>query len=83
MSNFGPCLQDCPNRKAGCSASCAAWQAEKEKRLKVYDKRVERSNLAQKTAGGSQTQNIEGGIICDEKADAAKGGNGRDMRWAI
>lgn len=53
MSNFGPCTQDCPNRKAGCSASCAAWQAEKEKRLKVYDKRVERPNLAQKTAGGA------------------------------
>ena len=41
-SKFGPCAKDCPNRKAGCSASCAAWQAEKERRLKVYDKRAER-----------------------------------------
>ena len=22
MSNFGPCAKDCPDRKAGCSASC-------------------------------------------------------------
>lgn len=27
MNNFGPCTQDCPNRKAGCSASCEAFRA--------------------------------------------------------
>ena len=27
MNNFGPCAKDCPNRKAGCSASCEAWNA--------------------------------------------------------
>ena len=41
MSNFGPCAKDGPDRKAGCSASCAAWKAEKERRRKVYDERAE------------------------------------------
>lgn len=36
MNNFGPCTQDCPNRKAGCSASCEAWNAVKGERLKSY-----------------------------------------------
>lgn len=54
MSNFGPCTQGCPNRKAGCSASCAAWQVEKEKRLKVYDKRAEIIDISQMTDGGAR-----------------------------
>lgn len=54
MNNFGPCTQDCPNRKAGCSASCAAWQAEKERRLKVYDKRAEIIDISQMTDGGAR-----------------------------
>ena len=54
MNNFGPCTQDCPNRKAGCSASCAVWQAEKERRLKVYDKRAEIIDISQMTDGGAR-----------------------------
>ena len=54
MNNFGPCAKDCPNRKAGCSASCAAWQAEKESRLKVYDKRAEIIDISQMTDGGAR-----------------------------
>ena len=54
MRNFGPCTQDCPNRKAGCSASCAEWQAEKERRLKVYDKRAEIIDISQMTDGGAR-----------------------------
>ena len=54
MNNFGPCTQDCPNRKAGCSASCVAWQAEKERRLKVYGKRAEIIDINQMTDGGAR-----------------------------
>lgn len=54
MSNFGPCAKDCPNRKAGCSASCAAWKAEKERRLKVYDKRARIVDISQMTDGGAR-----------------------------
>ena len=54
MSNFGPCAKDCPNRKAGCSASCEAWQAEKERRLKVYVKRAEIIDISQMTDGGAR-----------------------------
>lgn len=38
MNNFGPCAKDCPNRKAGCSASCEAWNAVKGERLKKLRK---------------------------------------------
>lgn len=41
MNNFGPCTQDRPNRKAGCSASCEAWNAVKGERLKSYGRRTE------------------------------------------
>ena len=41
MNNFGPCAKDCPNRKAGCSASCEAWNAVKGERLKSYGRRAE------------------------------------------
>lgn len=54
MNNFGPCAKDCPNRKAGCSASCAAWQAEKERRLNGYKKREETVDLHQMTSGGAR-----------------------------
>lgn len=43
MNNFGPCTQDCPNRKAGCSASCEAWNAVKGERLKSYGRRAARA----------------------------------------
>lgn len=54
MNNFGPCTQDCPTRKAGCSASCEAWKAAKRERLNGYKKRAETSDLRQKTAGGAK-----------------------------
>ena len=54
MNNFGPRAKDCPNRKAGCSASCEAWNAVKGERLKSYGRRVETSDLRQKTAGGAK-----------------------------
>lgn len=55
MSNFGPCAKDCPNRKAGCSASCEAWSAVKGERLKSYDKRAEIIDISQMTDGGAKT----------------------------
>ena len=53
-SKFGPCTQDCPNRKAGCSASCEAWNAVKEARLRSYYKRAEIIDIRQKTDGGAR-----------------------------
>ena len=54
MSNFGPCEKDCPNRKAGCSASCEAWTAVKGERLKSYDKRARIVDINQMTDGGAR-----------------------------
>lgn len=54
MNNFGPCTQGCPNRKAGCSASCEAWNAVKGERLKNYDKRAEIIDISQMTDGGAK-----------------------------
>lgn len=53
-SKFGPCAKDCPNRKAGCSASCEAWNAVKEERLKSYGKRAEIIDISQMTSGGAR-----------------------------
>ena len=54
MNNFGPCTQDCPRRKAGCSASCEAWMAVKNERLNGYKKREEVIDRAQMTDGGAR-----------------------------
>ena len=54
MSNFGPCAKDCPNRKAGCSASCEAWNAVKGERLKSYDKRARIVDINQMADGGGE-----------------------------
>ena len=54
MSNFGPCAKDCPNRKAGCSASCEAWNAVKGERLKSYGRRAEIIDISQMTDGGAR-----------------------------
>ena len=54
MNNFGPCKQDCPSRKAGCGASCAAWKAEKSERLDGYEKRAKAIELHQMTDGGAR-----------------------------
>ena len=54
MSNFGPCAKDCPNRKAGCSASCEPWNAVKGERLKSYDKRARIVDINQMTDGGAR-----------------------------
>lgn len=54
MNNFGPCAKDCPNRKAGCSASCEAWNAVKGERLKSYGKRAEIIDISQMTDGGAR-----------------------------
>lgn len=53
-SKFGPCAKDCPNRKAGCSASCAAWTAVKEERLESYGRRAEIIDISQMTDGGAR-----------------------------
>lgn len=53
-SKFGPCTQDCHNRKAGCSASCEAWNAVKGERLKSYGKRARIVNISQMTDGGAR-----------------------------
>lgn len=54
MNNFGPCAKDCPNRKAGCSASCETWNAVKGERLKSYDKRARIVDINQMTDGGAR-----------------------------
>lgn len=54
MNNFGPCTQDCQQRKAGCSASCEAWKAVKSKRLSGYKKREEAIERARMTDGGAR-----------------------------
>lgn len=53
-SKFGPCTQDCPNRKAGCSASCEAWSAVKGERLRSYGRRAEIIDISQMTDGGAK-----------------------------
>lgn len=54
MNNFGPCAKDCPNRKAGCSASCEVWNAVKGERLKSYGKRAKIIDINQMTDGGAR-----------------------------
>lgn len=54
MNNFGPCTQDCPKRHYEYCPTCEAWLAEKERRLKVYDKRAEAMERAQMTDGGAR-----------------------------
>lgn len=54
MNNFGPCTQDCPRRKGGCSASCEAWKAVKSERLSGYKKRADTVDRAQMTDGGAR-----------------------------
>ena len=54
MNNFGPCAKGCPNRQAGCSASCEAWNAVKGERLKSYDKRARIVDINQMTDGGAR-----------------------------
>lgn len=54
MSNFGPCTRECPKRHYLYCPTCEAWKAEKGQRIEGYDKRVETSNLRQKTAGGAK-----------------------------
>ena len=53
-SKFGPCAKDCPDRKAGCSASCEAWKAVKSERLNGYKKRAEIIDISQMTDGGAR-----------------------------
>lgn len=50
----GPCGRDCPRRGPGCGATCEAWLAYEAERNAGYDKRVETSDLRQKTAGGAK-----------------------------
>lgn len=54
MNNFGPCTQDCPNRKAGCSASREAWSAVRGERLRSYGRRAEIIDISQMTDGGAR-----------------------------
>lgn len=54
MNNFGPCAKDCPNRKAGYSASCEAWSAVKGERLRSYGRRAEIIDISQMTDGGAR-----------------------------
>lgn len=54
MSNFGPCTRECPKRHYLYCPTCEAWKAEKGQRIEGYDKRVETSDLRQKTAGGAK-----------------------------
>lgn len=54
MNNFGPCTQDCSNRKAGWSASCESWNAVKGERLKSYGRRAEIIDINQMTDGGAR-----------------------------
>lgn len=91
MSNFGPCTQDCPNRKAGCSASCEAWNAVKGERLKSYDKRAGIVDISQMTDGGARNcrrsarAKRRGGSICDESSRCLRGiaGSLQGGRWII
>ena len=50
----GPCTRDCPKRHYLYCPTCEAWKAEKGQRIEGYDKRVETSDLRQKTAGGAK-----------------------------
>lgn len=54
MNNFGPCTRECPKRHYLYCPTCEAWKAEKGQRIEGYDKRVETSDLRQKTAGGAK-----------------------------
>lgn len=35
-----PCVKDCPERKFGCTKSCAPWKAYEEKRRELYERRA-------------------------------------------
>lgn len=35
-----PCAKDCPDRKAGCHASCERWAAYEKERNEEYKKRL-------------------------------------------
>ena len=91
MNNFGPCAKDCPNRKAGCDASCEAWNAVKGERLKSYGRRAEIIDISQipmagrETAGGRQEQKEGGGSICDKSSRCLRGiaGSLQGGRWII
>ena len=43
-----------PQPKAGCSASCEAWNAVKGERLKSYGRRAEIIDISQMTDGGAR-----------------------------
>lgn len=36
-----PCERDCPDRKAGCGATCEKWQAYVKERDAEYERRVQ------------------------------------------
>ena len=37
-----PCERDCPDRKAGCGATCEKWKAYVEERNAQYEERVKK-----------------------------------------
>jgi hypothetical protein len=39
-----PCERDCPDRAAGCGATCERWQAYVKRRDEGYRERLDRSN---------------------------------------
>lgn len=39
MLNDQPCLKDCPDRSAGCGATCERWKKYVETRNEGYDER--------------------------------------------
>ena len=77
MSNFGPCAKDCPNRKAGCSASCEAWNAVKGERLKSYGWRAEIIDISQMTSGGGSIPAAHPSRLSRGTAAGRQEGNGK------
>ena len=40
-----PCPRDCPERKAGCGATCERWQAYVKKRNAEYEERNRKADF--------------------------------------
>lgn len=49
-----PCEKDCPDRKPGCGADCAAWKSYIEKRNAEYANRKRLFDEATATAAGKR-----------------------------
>ena len=49
-----PCEKDCPDRKAGCGATCASWKEYEAKRNAEYKRREALFNQATATAAGKR-----------------------------